>query len=201
MLKNYLTKIIVLSLTLTTFFALQHCTEKKDHNPQLNELLFNIDTTLISSPVTNTSLLVKFNPPKSWTSHKSESGFLLDSELNGLHPERIFCFADNIDSAYLTVSRIPFQDTISPDSKLFSGYDSLLKSALGNCILKSGNYKQNGFTVHQYLIDKSGYISFLLLFSNIKGEVISFQYTAKKANYLKVLKAIESSIGSINLIQ
>ncbi|MHC1739275.1 MAG: hypothetical protein AB9882_14815 [Ignavibacteriaceae bacterium] len=201
MLKNYITKIIVLSLTLTIFFALQNCTDKKDDNPQLGELLFNIDTSLISSTITDTSFLVKFNPPKFWTSNKSTFRLFLESELNGLNPERIYFFSDNIDSAYLKISRIPKPDTFPSDKNIFKDYDTLIKSALGNFILKSGNYLKDGFTVHQYLIDKSGYISFLLLFSNTKGEILSFEYTAGKGNYQKVLKSIESSIGSIKLIQ
>jgi len=199
--KRYTPKIIVLFLNLIIFFVVFSCTGEKKEIPRDNELIFNIDSSLISATISDSALLVKFNPPKLWLSVNSEKFNFDPLDIPAINLNPLFSFANLGDSSSLRISKIISKDSPSSDTRLFSVYDSLLKSACGKNLIKSGSFKKDGFTIHQYLIRKSGFIKFLLLFFNAKGDILVFNYSAKNGNYLNVLKAIESSIGSINLIQ
>jgi hypothetical protein len=189
---------------LTTFmilvFIISCCCSSDNNNQSIETLAFEIDETLLSNPVADDSLHIVFQVPQNLKplSEKYESGF--ESKLDAMNLgdmnisiQPTYIFVDSSYSFFLMVSLI---HNDSHREKLESTYNSYLKKHLEKYILKSGKFNKDGIIMTQYIIN-DGAKMILKLFFSIDGQrFVQFDYFIL-ANYEQQIKAIESSIGSI----
>lgn len=191
---------LVLLILLIFSFLIITCNDSQEKPAELQELEFAIDTSLISVSIADSVYLIRFSPPVNWQLMPLDilKGLAKEHGEIRIVPLYIFGYAEQFSA--LNVSKIEFSDTTIQDKTKFELYEKIIKEAFSDQLIKQGNFKKDGIIIHQFLIKSDKMINFKLIFKNSKGEYIQFDYSSQNEHYPKVLKAIESSIGSIKLI-
>jgi hypothetical protein len=86
-------------------------------------------------------------------------------------------------------------------SEKIRAYEKLLQNKFSAATIKKGEFTKDNLKFVQFLIQKENLITFKLLFQNSQNELIQFDYIVPKENYVSEVKSIESSIGSIKIIE
>lgn len=190
------------SLNITLVALLLFCS-KSDRLPseKVTELAFEVDSIKLELASVDQNLGIQFNSPKGWTlipqklfeafSQQDSTIFLKGSDF-ALAPISIFLNQDSKSLLYISQMR-GIQDSVSID-----GYKNLIQGKFSPT--KAGDFLKDNILFTQYLIQNESRVNFKLLFFNSKNQLIQFDYIIPKDVYLSELKAIESSIGSIKLI-
>lgn len=167
-------------------------------------LEFNIQNNLIEKETIINNLEISISSPINWllTNQENinevklifEEMFSFENNFKYLL-ENIFIDDDN--SSMLALGKVFINDTLS-----FIEFNNLYVKELkknNNEINSSIFYKEN-ILVSQLLINSENKINFRLFFENRKNEIIQVDYITSVKNYANEVKSIESSIGSIKLI-
>jgi hypothetical protein len=174
----------------------------KTPSPEVAELTFEVDSTKLELPNQDQDLGIQFNAPKGWIltpktlleafSNRDSSIFLEEADFK-ITPISI-CLNQET-RCLLYISKIHgIQDSASVDK-----YKDLIQRIFSPT--KVGDFLKDNIRFTQYLIQDERRVNFKLLFFNSKNQLIQFDYIVPKDVYLSELKAIESSIGSIKLIE
>jgi hypothetical protein len=194
-------KVFVLILLLSLFAACEN--SKKSNDPK--ELNFNVDKTKLNEKVNSPLLGLEFNPPANW----NEIDSVLIRNMKGqLKSQSVRSdsiqfslkkvFLDQENMSMLSISELEFDNAIAEPKNY---YDSRIQNKFEKAsIFRRGEFLKDDIKFIQYLIENSGNVNFKLLFSNSNDKTIQFDYILTKKNYSNQIRAIESSIGSIKLI-
>jgi len=195
-------RILCRSLIIVIISFLLSCSKQdKASPPQVTELTFEVDSTKLELASVDQNLGIQFNAPKGWTPitqslfvkfSKQDSTIFLKGTHFMINPSSIFLNKD--DKSLLYISQIQgIGDSTSVDK-----YKDLIQRNFSPT--KVGDFFKENILFTQYLIQDEIRINFKLLFFNSNKQLIQFDYIAPKNAYVLELKAIESSIGSIKLI-
>ena len=191
---------LVLLILFIFSFLIITCNDSQEKPAELQELEFSIDASLISVSIADSVYLIRFSPPVNWQLIPLDILKGLAKEHGEIRIVPLYIFGNAEQFSALNVSKIEFSDTTIQDKTKFELYEKIIKEAFSDQLIKQGNFKKDGIIIHQFLIKSDKMINFKLIFKNSKGEYIQFDYSSQNEHYPKVLKAIESSIGSIKLI-
>jgi len=189
-------------LSLSLLVILVFCSrENKNSSEEIAEMGFEVDSTKLELTSYNQDLGIQFNAPREWKpihrslfeefSKQSSTIFL---EGNDFNVSPIFIFLNQQNNSFLYISQ--FQNL--EDSTGLKKYKDLIQGILSPT--KVGDFLKDNIIFTQYLIQDEKRINFKLLFFNSQNQLIQFDYIVPNDCYLSELKAIESSIGSIRLL-
>ena len=173
---------------------------KQDQNGtnEINELKFEVDSTKLEIRTRNTDLGIQFNSPKDWMpishelledfSKRNASEYL---KASGFVWKPISIFLNKKNESLLYISLVQGQD----DTSSITMYKDLIQKNIASA--KAGDFIKDGIHFSQILVQDNERVNFKLLFFNSKNQLIQFDYVIPNQFYISELKAIESSIGSI----
>ena len=176
--------------------------QEKNQTEKTAELTFDVDSTKLEKTTFVHDIGVQFNAPKEWTRistslfeefSKHSSMILLEGNDFAVNPISIFLNKENNNVLFLS------QLEVFEDSTIVNKYKDLIQIKFSPT--KVGNFIKDDIIFTQYLIQDENRINFKLLFFNSKNQLIQFDYIISRESYLSEIKAIESSIGSIKLIE
>ena len=189
-------------LIITLISFLLFCSKQnKTSSPEVTELAFEVDSTRLELTRHDQYLGIQFNSPKGWTLtpktlfeafSKQESSTFLEGSDFKISPISIFLNQEKKSILYISQMH-GFQDSTSVDK-----YKDLIQRIFSPN--KVGDFFKDNILFTQYLIQDENRVNFKLLFFNSKNQLIQFDYIVPNNFYISELKAIESSIGSIHLI-
>jgi hypothetical protein len=90
---------------------------------------------------------------------------------------------------------------LATDTSLFmANYRKMLSDAYGDSAIKTGDFMVNDVLVKNFLMMDSGFVQFKLLCLTYGKPAAEIEYITYKQDYPKLLKSIESSMGTIQTI-
>jgi len=189
-------------LTIFIIVIVSFCSRENNNTSEKTpELIFEVDSTQIELTNYGQDLGIQFNTPKEWNlipqslfkefSKQIATNFL---EGNDFKAKPISIFLNQQNKSCLYISQ--FQNL--QDSTSVKKYKDLIQRNFSPT--KVGDFLKDDIIFTQYLIQNDAQINFKLLFFNSKNQLIQFDYIVPTNSYLSELKAIESSIGSIKLL-
>lgn len=172
---------------------------------QLDEtLVFNVDKTLLEPMLTDTVLKIKMASPKNWkmidNSMFAQVVNKLDTQLTGdikLVPRWIFL--NEGSRAMCVVSKLDGVD-IAPDEDLLKTLTTAYQNQFSNAKVEQAVFIKDVFRIHQLMVVAADFVLIKLICDAPETLVFEVDYHIPKNVYKTELRAIESSIGSINLI-
>ena len=176
--------------------------ENNNTSEKTEELTFEVDSTKLELTSYNQDLGIQFNAPKGWTpishtifeqfSKRDTVVFIENSDIK-IQPKSIF-----FNEAHKTLLYISQLQKLE-DSTWVEKYKGLIQTKFSP--VKVGDFLKDDILFTQFLIQDKHLVTFKLLFFNLNNQLIQFDYIIPKDTYLSEIKAIESSIGSIKLIE
>ena len=169
------------------------------------KLVFEVDETQLEPILTDTALKITIAAPKNWK--KIDDSMLaqvvkeLDTQLTpGLQLVPRWIFLNEGSRAMCVVSKLDGVD-IAPDDNLLKTLTTAYQNQFPNALVKQTIFMKDAFRVHQLMVITTDFVLIKLICDAPETLVFEVDYRIPRDVYQIELKAIESSIGSINLIQ
>jgi len=197
-------KIFTFCISALLIITLASCSDNgKNENPR--ELVFNVDTALVTDPVQFDDLGISLCIPVNWNSLDSST---LDNVIKGLekiredsalyHLSPSAVYLNKKTSNLLSVGEVAYEG--KNDSLSFKEYISEINTAYDTVNVVVGKFIVNDINVTQLLIRNDKFILFKLLFLNKQTDMIEVDFALQKTFYNEAVKSVESSIGSLKYI-
>ena len=168
--------------------------------PDLQPMAFNIDPSQVEAPVEAVALGIRFQPPAGWMPLSAavldSIGQVLSAEALDLQPQYVYSHPAN--GSVLNVATI--ENTATLGEQVMRHGEALATKHPGAPV-QQDQYLKDNIHIAQFLLQSGGYVTFTLFFASSKGGLIQFDYIVPQASYPEQIKAIESSIGSIQLVE
>ncbi|MCX8010596.1 MAG: hypothetical protein N3A61_05540 [Ignavibacteria bacterium] len=182
------------------------CKKQDDGTKNIsNELIFNIDSTLIGEKISDIKYKFELHPPKNW-SGVSESIFKqIYSRIQTLQTQEqisyipLYLFFDEANGSMLSVNQIIIQNDSMSFVKKMKIFEDGLKQKFDSSFIKGGSFKKENNDFYQFLIRNNEFVNFKITFESDNRYLINFDYIVPVKVYQNEIKAIESSIGSIKI--
>ena len=168
-------------------------------------LVFKVDETQLEPMVTDTTLRIKMAAPKNWK--KIDDSMLtqviskLDTQLTQeLQVVPRWIFLNEGSQAMCVVSKLNGVE-IAPDKTLLETLTTTYRNQFPKATVQQTIFMKNAFRIHQLMVIATDFVLIKLICDAPETLVFEVDYHIPKDVYQTELRAIESSIGSINLIQ
>lgn len=151
------------------------------------------------------TLRIKIAAPKDW---KKIDDSMLAQIVNKLEIQPIpqelqimprWIFLNEGSQAMCVVSRLKGMD-IAPDETLLKTLETAYQSQFPNAIVQRAVFMKDAFRIHQLMVIATDFVRIKLVCDAPETLVFEVDYRVPRDVYQTELRAIESSIGSINLI-
>ena len=180
------------------------CDSPKVQKRPYETLVFNVDETRLESAVTDTTLRIKMAAPKNWK--KVDDSMLaqainkLEAQLTqGLQMVPRWIFLNEGSRAMCIVSNLKGVD-IAPDETLLKTLETAYQDKFPNATVQRAIFMKDAFRIHQLMVIAADFVLIKLICDAPESLVFEVDYHVPRDVYKTELRAIESSIGSINLI-
>ena len=163
---------------------------KQNSNVTDNQMVFNVDTTLLSKLYFDSILNIEYKIPKSWFEYNISN---IDSvKTNGL----LYYYVDSNDNkSALMIYDIRKLETKGITNILNSPEKYLNQNKFWDTIV-SDTFSYNNFNIHQLMFQNKSLIAFNLYYSKNNKYIFYTAYSSDINKYQARAKDIESSIGS-----
>ena len=161
---------------------------------------FDVDPSRLGAVVEAADHGIRFQAPTGWEPLAASAidsigrAVALAGDVFDLRPR--YVFLDPSTGSLLSVATIRLPDSLTFDEQI-AHYGALLADQFPSDTLRQGQYLKDGIHIAQFLVQSSGRVTFKLLFESPFGTLLQFDYLVPAAQYPGQIKAIESSIGSI----
>ena len=167
-------------------------------------LVFKVDETRLEPAVTDTTLRIKIAAPKNWKkiddSMLAQVANKVDSQLMpGLQMVPRWIFLNESSRAMCVVSKLNGLD-IASDETLLKTLSTAYRNQFPNATVQQTIFMKDAFRIHQLMVIAADFVLIKLVCDAPEALVFEVDYRVPKDVYQTELRAIESSIGSINLI-
>ena len=167
-------------------------------------LVFQVDESQLEPAVTDETLRIKIAAPKNW---KKIDDAMLQQVTNKLDTQRIqgiqmvprWIFLNESSRAMCVVSKLKGVD-IAPDETLLKTLTTTYRNQFPKATVQQTIFIKDAFRIHQLMIIAADFVRIKLICDASETLVFEVDYHIPKSVYQTELRAIESSIGSINLI-
>ena len=167
-------------------------------------LVFNVDETRLEPAVEDATLRIKIAPPKNW---KKIDGSMLTQVINELDTQPTpelqivprWIFLDESSQAMCIVSKLNGVE-IAPDETLLKTLTTAYQNQFPNATVQGAVFMKDVFRIHQLMVIAADFVRIKLICDAPETLVFEVDYRVPRDVYQTELRAIESSIGSINLI-
>ena len=168
-------------------------------------LVFKVDETRLEPTVTDTTLRIKIAAPKNWK--KIDDSMLtqvinkLDTQLTAQELQTVprWIFFNQSSLAICIVSRLD-DVNIVPDETLLKNLKTAYHDQFPNATVQQAVFIKDAFRIHQLMVITADFVLIKLICDAPETLVFQVDYRVSRDVYQTELQAIESSIGSINLV-
>ena len=167
-------------------------------------LVFKVDETRLEPSVMDPTLRIKIAAPKNW---KKIDDSTLAQVIDKLDTQRIqgiqmmpqWVFLNESSRAMCVVSRLNGIE-IAPDETLLKTLKTAYQNQFPKATVQEAVFIKDAFRIYQLMVIATDFVLIKLICDAPETLVFQVDYRVPKAVYQTELRAIESSIGSINLI-
>ena len=167
-------------------------------------LAFKVDETRLEPAITDTTLRIKIAAPKDWKKNNDSMRTQVVDKLNvqsipelQIVPRWIF-FSEN-SQAMCVVSELSGVE-ITPDETLLKTLTTAYRNQFPKATVRQAVFMKDAFRIHQLMVIAADFVLIKLICDAPETLVFEVDYHVPRDVYQTELRAIESSIGSINPI-
>ena len=180
------------------------CDSPNAQKQPYENLVFNVDETRLEPVVEDTTLRIKVAAPKNW---KEIDDPMLAQVINELDTQPTpelqivprWIFLDESSQAMCIVSKLNGVE-IAPDETLLKTLTTAYQNQFPNATVRQAVFMKDAFRIHQLMVIAADFVRIKLICDAPETLVFEVDYRVPRDVYQTELRAIESSIGSINLI-
>lgn len=180
------------------------CDSPNAQKQPYENLVFKVDKTRLEPAVEDTTLRIKVAAPKNW---KKIDDSMLAQVINELDTQPTpelqivprWIFLDKSSQAMCIVSKLNGVE-IAPDETLLKTLTTAYQNQFPNATVRQAVFMKDAFRIHQLMVIAADFIRIKLICDAPETLVFEVDYRVPRDVYQTELRAIESSIGSINLI-
>ncbi len=169
--------------------------------PDVEPMEFSVDPSRLGAPVEAIDLGIVFRPPAGWmpllATDLDSIGRAIAGNALDLRPHYVFAHPSN--GSLLNVATVGQADSLTLGEQV-ARYRDVLAAQDAGATVQQAEYLKDGIHVAQFLVQAKGYVTFTLFFASSRDGVLQFDYIVPRASYPEQAKAIESSIGSIQVL-
>ncbi|MBN1756449.1 hypothetical protein JW877_09590 [bacterium] len=179
--------------------------EDKDNLGVSDQLSFSIDSSLIGEAITDARYGVRFHPPVDWIPLNHELFKQVGEELEGQFGDQairvfpLYLLTMQDYGCLLSLTQIRNIETGSAPE--LAEYESMLNQKFRGEQISKTQFTKGKIKFTQFLIKHQNMVNFKLLFYNQKGDLLQVDYVLPFQVYASEIKSIESSMGSIELLE
>lgn len=167
-------------------------------------LVFNVDETLLEPALTDTLLKIKIASPKNWKMIDDTMFMQVVNKLDSQLTEDIklvprWIFLNEGSRAMCVVSKLDGVG-IAPNETFLETLTTAYRERFPNATVEKTIFMKDAFRVHQLMVIAADFVLIKLICDAPETPIFEVDYRIPRDVYQIELKAIESSIGSINLI-
>ena len=173
-------------------------------NPSDESLVFHVDKTRLEPAITDPTLKMEIAAPKGWkviddaTLAQVIDG-LGDTLTQGLQITPRWVFMNEATRAMCVVSRLEGVKA-TPDETLLQTLENTYRRQFPTGKVQCTTFRKDAFRVHQLMVVATDFVLIKLICDALESPVFEVDYVVPSDVYQQELRAIESSIGSLNLI-
>lgn len=168
-------------------------------------LVFQVDESRLEPTVTDETLRIKIAAPRNW---KMIDDAMLQQVTNKLDSQRIqgiqmvprWIFLNEDSQAMCVVSKLNGVE-IAPDETLLKTFTTAYQNQFPKATVQQAVFIKDAFRIHQLMVIATDFVRIKLICDAPETLVFQVDYHIPKSVYQTELRSIESSIGSINLIE
>lgn len=168
-------------------------------------LVFQVDESRLELTVTDETLRIKIAAPRNW---KMIDDAMLQQVTNKLDSQRIqgiqmvprWIFLNEDSQAMCVVSKLKGVE-IAPDETLLKTFTTAYQNQFPKATVQQAVFIKDAFRIHQLMVIATDFVRIKLICDAPETLVFQVDYHIPKGVYQTELRSIESSIGSINLIE
>ena len=187
-----------------TIGSLAGCDPPNSQKRTYETLVFNVDQTRLEPAITDTILKMEISAPKGW---KAIDDAMLVQVIDGLGDKLTqglqmvprWVFVNEDSRAMCVVSRLEGVK-VTPDETLLKTLETAYRAQFPKATVQRTVFMNGAFRVHQLMVGSSDFVLIKLICNAPENPVFEVDYVVPRDVYETELRAIESSIGSINLI-
>ena len=199
--KNRL-ELLQLLLCGITIIGFSGCDPSNTKKQPYETLTFNVDETQLEPVVTDTVLKIAIAAPKNW---KQIDDSMLARVVNKLEPQLTpqdlqiaprWIFLNEGSRAMCVVSELNGVET-APDDTLLETLTTAYRNQFPNAKVQQTIFMKDAFRIHQLMVIAADFVLIKLICDTPETLVFEVDYRVPRDVYQTELRAIESSIGSI----
>ena len=187
-----------------TIGSLAGCDPPNSQKRTYETLVFNVDRTRLEPAITDTTLKMEISVPKGW---KAIDDAMLVQVIDGLGDMLTlgvqmvprWVFLNEGSRAMCVVSRLKGGEVLL-DETLLKTLETTYRAQFPKATVQRAIFMRGAFCVHQLMVGTSDFVLVKLVCNAPENPVFEVDYVVPRDVYETELRAIESSIGSINLI-
>ena len=167
-------------------------------------LVFNVDQTRLEPAITDTTLKIEMSAPKGWKA--IDDAMLMevidrlgDKLTQGLQMMPRWVFMNEDSRAMCVVSRLE-SGKVPLNETLLQTLETAYRTQFPKATVQRAIFMKDAFRVYQLMVGASDFVLIKLMCNASENPVFEVDYVVPRDVYETELRAIESSIGSINLI-
>ncbi len=185
--------------------ALAGCSSEPEPEEAAPTLRFQVVDSLLRPPVELAELDLYFRPPRNFTPPTDSLAQLFKTQLAGREWEYgelvvIHSFVHPELPAGILISRITSASLDGDTARLFAMYRDILRHGQQQTTIREGEFWVNEVFTKNFLITDSLNVRFQLICLSDHFHGAEFIYYASRQTYPRIVRYIESSIGSIERI-
>ena len=166
-------------------------------------LVFNVDRTRLEPTITDTTLKMEISAPKDWKAINDAMLVKVNDRLGAHLTQDLqvvprWVFANESSRAMCVVSRLEGV-MVTPDETLLKTLETAYRTQYPEATIQRTIFMKDVFRVHQLMVGTSDFVLIKLVCNAPENPVFEVNYVVPRDVYEAELRAIESSIGSINL--
>ena len=189
----------ILLIVVISIFLL-NCTKDKKKE-ELETLVFNVDSLLIGEQYENPEIGISFCPPKEWNQISSGLMSSIEQSLQEMEDsssvdiilQNVFLNQKNSSICFLST----FRDTM-PAAEIRDAYLKELFAGDIQGSITEASYLHNGFNIRQLIHVQDDQVTIKLICISDDEHIFMLDYIVPSQFYEQNIRAIESSIGTIN---
>ncbi len=167
-----------------------------NQQPSGNTISFRVNQDLLSDTVFTTSdEMLRLQPPQNWAQLSSnDTIYLVFAEVMQHKLEAVFI--DTKTEASLLISEVSADEMLAME-QVFENPDLFYNSNNNWLSVQHGDFKYNSYQIDQIVLQNHDIVIYKL-FASRMGKTYEINYSVPRAYAEQILRAVESSIGSIN---
>ena len=184
--------------------SLVGCDPPNSQKRTYETLVFNVDQTRLEPAITDTTLKIEISAPKGWKA--IDDAMLMevidrlgDKLTQGLQMMPRWVFMNEDSRAMCVVSRLE-SGKVPLNETLLQTLETAYRTQFPKATVQRAIFMKDAFRVHQLMVGTSDFVLVKLVCDAPENPVFEVDYVVPRDVYETELRAIESSIGSINLI-